>query len=73
MTSNRLIAAGAFLVLITLPLMVQALRRGRLYQRGPHSRSDRHRQPIQFWSSIVASAAMTLLGAIMVAYGFLKS
>jgi hypothetical protein len=69
---HRLTTAGMVLVLLSLPVMVQALRKGRLHRRGPHGRIERRRQPFQFWSSIAASATITLLGAALVTYGLLK-
>ena len=71
-TEKRLIAAGILLVLLTLPVMIRALRQGRLNRRGPHGRIDRRRQPFAFWSSICAAAMLALLGATLVAYGLIK-
>jgi hypothetical protein len=60
-------------MVLSLPVLVQALRTGRLYRRGPHGRVDRHRQPVSFWSSIAATGLLGLFGLTMLACGLLKT
>jgi hypothetical protein len=73
MTAGRLVGTGAFLMLLSLPVLVQGLRKGRLYQRGPHGRIDRRRQPVRFWSGIAATGLLALFGLTMLACGLLKT
>jgi hypothetical protein len=68
-----LIAAGILLVSLAVPVLLRALRRGRLHLRGPRGRVDRHRQPAWFWSSIAATGLTALGGLIMVAFGLFQS
>jgi hypothetical protein len=73
MTAERLIGTGAFLTLLSLPVLVQGVRKGRLHQRGPHGRIDRRRQPVRFWSSIAATGLLAFVGLTMLACGLLKT
>jgi hypothetical protein len=52
--------------------LVQALREGKLYRRGPRGRIERRRQPIAYWSSIAIGTGLALLGAALIGYGLFK-
>jgi hypothetical protein len=69
MIDKRLVVTGIFVVVFTVPVLVQALRRGRLFRRGRHGRIDRSRQPFAFWWSMAAGSAFALLGAGLIVYG----
>jgi hypothetical protein len=73
MTAVRLVATGAFLMLLGIPVLVQGLRKERLHQRGPHGRIERRRQPVRFWSSIAASGLVAFFGLIMLAWALVKT
>jgi hypothetical protein len=72
MADKRLVVTGIVVVLFTVPVLVQALRRGRLYRRGPHGRIDQRRQPFQFWWSFTVGAMFALLGAALIVHGLLE-
>jgi len=71
-TVNRFIIAGALLALLSISALVNGVRKGRVYLRGPHGRVDRRRQPIRFWTSIIASGVAALIGLAMIAWGILQ-
>ena len=52
---------------------LRGLRTGRLLQRGPHHRIDRHRQPVRFWSTIALCGAASLIGFVMLAAGLMRA
>jgi hypothetical protein len=72
MADKRLVLTGIVVVLFTVPVLVQALRRGRLYRRGLHGRIERRRQPFQFWWSFAVGAMFALLGAGLIVHGLFK-
>ena len=69
MTTSRVIATGIFLMVLVFPVLLQGLREGRLYQRGPHGRIDRLRQPVRFWLSIAGTGLVSLFGLAMLVWG----
>ena len=71
-TVNRFIIAGALLALLSISALVNGVRKGRVYLRGPHGRVDRRRQPIRFWTSIIASGVAAFIGLAMIAWGILQ-
>ena len=71
MTPDRTIIAGILLTLPNIWLLMQALRKGQFYQRGPHARIVRRRQPVQFWLGIAASGLVALFGLAMLIWGHL--
>jgi hypothetical protein len=71
-TANRFIIAGALLALLSTSALVNGVRKGRVYLRGPHGRVDRRRQPIRFWTSNIASGVAALVGLGMIAWGILQ-
>ena len=73
MTSTRLAVTGLLLILLGLPILLRGLRTGRLLQRGPHHRIDRHRQPVRFWSTIALCGAASLFGFVMLAAGLMRA
>ena len=69
MTPDRTIIAGMLLTLPNIWLLTRALRKGQFYQRGPHARIDRGRQPVQFWLGVAASGMVALFGLAILIWG----
>jgi hypothetical protein len=72
MAATRFIASGFLLMLLGILVLVRGLRKGLLYQRGPHGRIDLRRQPLQFWSGIAVSGLVALFGLAMLIWGILE-
>jgi hypothetical protein len=72
MADKRLVVTGILVVVFMVPVLVQALREGKLYRRGPHGRIERRRQPIAYWSSMAIGTGFALLGAALIGYGLFK-
>jgi hypothetical protein len=72
MTPDRTIIAGILLTLPNIWLLTRALRKGQFYQRGPHARVDRRRQPVHFWLGIAATGLGAFFGLAMLAWGVLQ-
>jgi hypothetical protein len=53
-------------------VLVQALREGKLYRRGPRGLIYRRRQPIAYWSSIAIGTGFALLGVALIVFGLFK-
>jgi len=66
MTLNLFIIAGAFLTLISISATVNRVRKEQVH------RIDRQRQPVSFWSSVVAGALIALLGLAALTWGILQ-
>ena len=72
MSAIRAVIIGLALFALTGPAVVRRIRRGRFYQRGPHGLVERRKEPVRFWTGVVAVTILAGVGLALCLWGVIR-